>query len=42
LGALDVELSPADMERLAAAFPPNVAVGDRYDAHGMNSLDSEK
>lgn len=42
LSALDVELTPADQERLAAAFPLNIAVGDRYDAHGMNSLDSEK
>jgi pyridoxine 4-dehydrogenase len=42
LGALDVELSAADLARLTEAFPPNVAVGDRYDAHGMGSLDSEK
>lgn len=30
LGALDVELSPAEMQTLDAAFPPDVAAGSRY------------
>jgi len=30
LGALAVELSPAEMQALDAAFPPDAAAGDRY------------
>ena len=30
LGALDIELTSEDLERLAEMFPPNVAAGERY------------
>ena len=30
LGALDIELAPGDLARLAAAFPPGAAAGGRY------------
>jgi aryl-alcohol dehydrogenase-like predicted oxidoreductase len=30
LGALDIELAPSDVARLAAAFPPGAAAGGRY------------
>ena len=30
LGALDIELAPGDLGRLAAAFPPGAAAGARY------------
>ncbi len=30
LGALDVELTPADLQRIDAAFPASAAAGDRY------------
>ena len=42
LGALDVTLAKADLAEIAAAFPPEVAAGERYSQHGMASLDSEK
>lgn len=38
IGALDVKLSDADMQRLAAIFPPHVAAGQRYNEIGMASL----
>jgi aryl-alcohol dehydrogenase-like predicted oxidoreductase len=30
VGALDVELTPDDLEQLDREFPPGVAAGDRY------------
>jgi aryl-alcohol dehydrogenase-like predicted oxidoreductase len=42
LGALAVSLTPEDMARIEAAVPPDAAAGERYDRHGMASLDSEK
>ncbi len=35
IGALAVSLSPADMERIDAAFPSGAAAGTRYAASGM-------
>jgi aryl-alcohol dehydrogenase-like predicted oxidoreductase len=42
LGALDVELSPADMARIEELVPPSAAAGTRYDARQMSVLDSER
>jgi aryl-alcohol dehydrogenase-like predicted oxidoreductase len=42
LGALDLELSPGDLERIEQAIPPNAAAGDRYGAPQMADLDSER
>ena len=42
LGALDVALSPDDLERIEAAVPPDAAAGDRYGAPQMADLDSER
>ncbi|MFL5844859.1 MAG: aldo/keto reductase [Solirubrobacteraceae bacterium] len=42
LGALDVTLSPADLERIDAAVPAGAAAGDRYAAPQMAMLDSER
>jgi len=42
LGALGVTLSPQDMADLAAATPPEAVAGERYAAHQMAFLDSEK
>jgi aryl-alcohol dehydrogenase-like predicted oxidoreductase len=42
LGALDLELSPEDVERLEQTFPHDVAAGDRYGAPQMRDLDSER
>jgi aryl-alcohol dehydrogenase-like predicted oxidoreductase len=42
LGALAVSLSPAELERIERAIPAEGAHGDRYDAHAMASLDSER
>jgi aryl-alcohol dehydrogenase-like predicted oxidoreductase len=41
LAALDIVLTPADLERIGAIAPPGAAAGDRYDRHGMARLDSE-
>jgi len=35
LAAADIELRPADLERIAAVAPSGVAVGERYDETGM-------
>jgi aryl-alcohol dehydrogenase-like predicted oxidoreductase len=35
LAAADMELSPADLERIAAVAPSGVAAGERYDETGM-------
>jgi aryl-alcohol dehydrogenase-like predicted oxidoreductase len=42
LGALNVDLNPADLSRIAAAIPPSAVAGDRYDAGQMAMLDSER
>jgi aryl-alcohol dehydrogenase-like predicted oxidoreductase len=42
LGALEVELSPADLERLESAVPASAVAGTRYDEHQMRILDSER
>ena len=38
VGALDVRLSEADLQRLAAAFPQGAAAGERYPAPAMKAL----
>jgi aryl-alcohol dehydrogenase-like predicted oxidoreductase len=42
LGALQVALSAADVERIEAALPPTAVAGTRYDEHQMQVLDSER
>jgi aryl-alcohol dehydrogenase-like predicted oxidoreductase len=42
LGALDVELSAEDLERIERAVPPDAAAGARYDERQMAHLDSER
>lgn len=42
LGALDHELSTADLARIEAAVPADAAAGDRYPAPLMADLDSER
>ncbi len=42
LGALEVELSAEDLTAIEAAVPAGAAAGDRYDAHSMQMLDSER
>ena len=42
LGALDLDLSAADLAALERAVPPGAAAGDRYNAAGMAGLDSER
>jgi aryl-alcohol dehydrogenase-like predicted oxidoreductase len=42
LGALQVTLGPADVERIEAALPPAAVAGTRYDEHQMRVLDSER
>jgi aryl-alcohol dehydrogenase-like predicted oxidoreductase len=42
LAALQLELSSADLNRLATALPAGAAAGTRYDAYQMGHLDSEK
>ncbi len=41
LGALEVHLSADDLAQIERAVPLGAAAGDRYDAHSMQSLDSE-
>ena len=38
LAAVDVQLSAAELARLSAAFPRNVAAGERYAERGMKNL----
>ncbi|MEO7206172.1 MAG: aldo/keto reductase [Steroidobacteraceae bacterium] len=38
LGAVEIELSAADLERIAAVAPSGVAAGERYDETGMRSV----
>jgi aryl-alcohol dehydrogenase-like predicted oxidoreductase len=42
LGALELELSPQDLERIEQAIPSDAAAGDRYGAPQMADLDSER
>ena len=42
LGALELELSPQDLERIERAIPSDAAAGDRYGAPQMADLDSER
>jgi aryl-alcohol dehydrogenase-like predicted oxidoreductase len=42
LGALDLDLSPSDIEQLEQRVPATAVAGTRYDAHQMRMLDSEK
>ncbi|MEA1676919.1 aldo/keto reductase [Nitrospirillum sp. BR 11163] len=42
LGALDVTLTPDDLVAIERAVPKDSAAGDRYNAHAMASLDSER
>ncbi len=42
LGALDVVLTPDDLAVIERAVPKGAAAGDRYNAHAMASLDSER
>lgn len=42
LGALTLELSPADLAALETAIPPGQVAGDRYDPGQMAALDSER
>ena len=42
LGALDLELSADDPERIEAAVPADAAAGERYDPAQMALLDSER
>ncbi|MHB1864453.1 MAG: aldo/keto reductase [Gemmatimonadaceae bacterium] len=42
LGALDLRLSPDDLARIEQAVPAAAVAGDRYNAQGMASLDSER
>ncbi|WP_155263833.1 aldo/keto reductase [Sphingomonas segetis] len=38
IGALDLELSDDDLERLDAILPPGAAAGERYHARGMETV----
>lgn len=42
LGALELDLAPSDLAEIERAVPPGAAAGDRYDAHSMKLLDSER
>jgi aryl-alcohol dehydrogenase-like predicted oxidoreductase len=42
LGALDVSLTPEELAAIEAAVPAGEVAGDRYDEHGMATLDSEQ
>jgi len=42
LGAVDLQLSADDLARIEAAMPAEAAVGDRYPAYQMTTLDSER
>jgi aryl-alcohol dehydrogenase-like predicted oxidoreductase len=42
LGALNVGLSDAELAAITQAVPADAVAGDRYNAHGMRSLDSER
>jgi aryl-alcohol dehydrogenase-like predicted oxidoreductase len=42
LTALDLKLTPQDLAQIESAMPASAVAGDRYNAHGMASLDSER
>ena len=42
LGALDVRLDAADLDAIERAVPKGSAQGERYNTHGMATLDSER
>lgn len=42
LGALQIELTQADLNHLEAALPASAVAGTRYDEHQMRLLDSER
>jgi aryl-alcohol dehydrogenase-like predicted oxidoreductase len=42
LGALDVSLGADDLAAIERAVPVGAAAGERYNTHGMASLDSER
>jgi aryl-alcohol dehydrogenase-like predicted oxidoreductase len=42
LGALDITLSPGDLDRIARAVPAEKVAGTRYGAGQMAMLDSER
>jgi aryl-alcohol dehydrogenase-like predicted oxidoreductase len=42
LGAPHITLSEDDLSLIESAVPPGAAAGDRYNAHGMALLDSER
>ena len=42
IGAADVKLTAEDLAAIEAAVPKGAAAGDRYNAHGMATLDSER
>eukprot|EP01037_Dinobryon_pediforme_P002717 gene2717-2756_t len=42
LGALDIVLTPGMLAAIEAAMPADAVKGERYPAHGMASLDSER
>jgi len=42
LGALDVEITDADLARIEEAVPAGAAAGERYQAEQMAILDSER
>jgi aryl-alcohol dehydrogenase-like predicted oxidoreductase len=42
LGALELDLTAADLATIERAVPADAAAGDRYDSHQMAMLDSER
>jgi aryl-alcohol dehydrogenase-like predicted oxidoreductase len=42
LAALDLTLTASDLAAIEAAVPRGAVAGDRYDQHGMATLDSER
>lgn len=42
LGALQVTLAPAEIQRIEEALPQSAVAGTRYDEHQMRVLDSER
>lgn len=42
LGAIEVQLSAAELAAIEQAVPRDAVAGDRYSAQGMSSLDSER
>ena len=42
LGALELKLTAEELAAIEAAVPASAVAGDRYDPHGMTTLDSER